>query len=502
MLVFTNKGKKPARIGNIVVNLQEWKDGRWVTFSSDIADATKGSSASHAFVCPESNSEWATEFFTNQFSGQVTVSDKNNNSIFPSNPPKKIKPGQTLELDYSATFDPSGLPKGQHVRLEVIVSFGNACPFGPGVGCQDIDIDGSRDISLPEEHVLSIPTLSSNLKVPKAEKCTQSVVLTDTADNIQGFSVNEEGEQTPVSFSNFTTDIGNGSGVETLTESTTRTVAITITNPSTLEFFIDCASLSSVRSCATANSSLDCHQLSREFVCCPGLCASKCSVVVIQCGFKPCEFCTLTQGAYKNCSGAGADLLNAHFAAAFPSGVTIGDSTCGAPPYSVHLPSADCVRAFLQSNTGTPGQLTACLSPASCPLNRAPPPCKYGSFATTGRTFASQVLSLALNIGLDSYTTKTSSIPFSSLIICGLPPTSKFLCLEGETVGQILQIANDFLGSGSSTNLPPGCSLTLSDINDLVTSLNESFDNCEPGEFSAFLCRPTVCGGVDDGEPG
>jgi hypothetical protein len=207
-------------------------------------------------------------------------------------------------------------------------------------------------------------------------------------------------------------------------------------------------------------------------------------------GWPPGAFCTLSQGAYKNCNGAGATLLNNFFTTAFPTGVTIGDpSNCASPtgPFGVHISSVDCVHAFLQSNTGTPGQLTACLDISSCPRT---PPCNYSPQTTSAGVFASQVLTLALNIGLDPFTSKTETIPFGDIVICNLDSSSKFFCLQGKSVNQILQIANDFLATGTSSNLPMSCSLTLSDINELVELLNLSFDGCQLGDFSFFLCPP------------
>lgn len=502
LVQITNDGKKAAKIGNIVVDLQRKVNGKWVSYSSDVADATQGNAATHAVVCPGASCLGNTEFSENAFSGNLNFTDSMGNSIFDMMSAKKILPGETLELDFSAEFDSSGLTAGEPVRIEVIISFGNTCHVSPGSSCRDIDIDGSGSITRDEHHVGSISSRFCQ-KVPKLEKCSGSIVLTDTSSDVQGFFIDQQGQQQPAPFSNFMTDIGNGSGIETLTGSVVRTVSITVPNFDLARSFINTATLHSdasmtkVKAVSKVRGNCCCCKptvIKQEFICCPAVTITTSSVVNVpgggtQPGFQPGDFCTLTQGAYKNCNGAGANLMNPNFATAFPSGITLGNfNQCTASgPFGVFISNPDCVRAFLQSNVGMPNQLTACLSVTNCAKS---PPCKYLPQTTSAGVFASQVLALTLNIGLDPFTSKTDPTPLGTLVICNLPASSKFFCLTGKSINDILQIANDFLATGGSSNLPGTCSLSLPDINELVTDLNESFDGCDLGAFSFFLCKP------------
>ena len=136
--------------------------------------------------------------------------------------------------------------------------------------------------------------------------------------------------------------------------------------------------------------------------------------------------------------------LQNNFAAAFPSGVTIGCSS----GYSLTFTSSQSVVNFLPEG-GTAAALT---QSATDP-------------AAINNVFAGQVLTLAINMGMDNsistFSSSTSSL--SALVIASGP-------FQGWTVAQLLSAANAALG---------GCSTTysISDLNAAVTAVNENFDN-------------------------
>jgi len=159
--------------------------------------------------------------------------------------------------------------------------------------------------------------------------------------------------------------------------------------------------------------------------------------------------CTVTQGGW----GAPAHgdnpgtFLNAKFATAFPSGVTIGGS-----PFKLLFTSAQDVRNFLPQG-GPPSFL---ISSAINPTSR-----------TTAGVFAGQVLALELNVALYG---------LGSLTLSGTGTS-----LDGSTVSAVLAAANLALAGGP---LPAGFA-SYSALNDLIDQLNQSFDGCVMNGWAA-----------------
>jgi hypothetical protein len=139
-------------------------------------------------------------------------------------------------------------------------------------------------------------------------------------------------------------------------------------------------------------------------------------------------------------------ILDANFAAKFPSGAVIGDA-CG---FKLTFTTAAAVRAFLPQG-GTPRALTASDTPTTNPTKKF-------------TVFAGQILALTINVAFSS-----PSGPFPDGLGSFVPFTTG--PAAGKTVSQILADANKALA---------GCGIngyaSISQINDIVTSINEMFD--------------------------
>ncbi|MBL0062261.1 MAG: T9SS type A sorting domain-containing protein [bacterium] len=169
----------------------------------------------------------------------------------------------------------------------------------------------------------------------------------------------------------------------------------------------------------------------------------------------PCEATgcrTQTQGGWGNdCHGGNPGCYrDAHFAEAFPSGLTIGGT------FTIQFSSANAIRIFLPAGS-TGGSLTQ---------NHTDPA------STEAGVFAGQVTALALSLGfsdagLPGFCDLGSLYYLSPIAIDGSP-------FSGMTVYELFDLANEVLG-GNLANLPGGT--TLSNLNDVITAINENYDN-------------------------
>jgi len=164
---------------------------------------------------------------------------------------------------------------------------------------------------------------------------------------------------------------------------------------------------------------------------------------------------TVTQGGWgapPHGNNPGA-ILAAHFDALFGAGgVAIG---CLAPGGSLTFTSAQAIQDFLPQG-GTPGTLTA--------GNVANPT------TSAAGVFAGQVLALQLNV---SFSGPVFPAGLGSLVLTSGPAT-------GLTVGQVLGLANRALGGcltpADIAVLTSHGITTISQLNDVVDSINEKFD--------------------------
>lgn len=611
-LTIINSGSADATIGNIVVNLQKRAtppggQPTWVSAAADMADATLGDAATKAVIARTASQEdpganasvgannytfgdafgnigGAATFIKTTGSGIVQFTDDNWNSAYSLVPEKVIPPGGSVSLLWRATFNNTllGLAAGAQVRTESIVTFGNAGGRGDsGASTPDLDINGSGVLDADEAHVRSVPCRVS-LDLPPLIACNNEVTLSD----IDPDSITTPGDVNTVTYANFTTTIGGGTGIEPISATTQGTVSVvvdggdeggTICNTATLKGD-DC-----VGACSITVGTF-------TFKCCTpvNLSALSCVDVTASGGnYEQGDFCGYTQGGWgaePNGGNVGA-LLYANFNMVYPGGplavVEIG--TPGASGYSVKfltkttvvhdstktkndaapagaynivdvgtwehnlttpnanyptgdgvsnvrvvykvnhviadpvsnpLPSGafnvsatytkkingkdtqvhdydvtttvvdhylydkfthdhydydlgvtktalEAITAFLPAGE-TPGALTADLeNPTS----------------TSAGTFAGQVLALKFNVDFSAAGVTPAGL--GSLTLCNTGTS-----LDGQTISQILAAANTALGGGA---LPAGYS--IQNLSDLVTSLNEAFDNCTPTDWAnSNLC--------------
>jgi hypothetical protein len=171
-----------------------------------------------------------------------------------------------------------------------------------------------------------------------------------------------------------------------------------------------------------------------------------CDTATVHVICKPQEnrFCTYTQGGFgapPHGNNPGA-LLAAH-PELFP--ITIG--CCG---NTLTFDNQAEVEAFLPAG-GTPGMLP------------------------NAGVFAGQVLALSLNIKLSDLAITPAG--FGDLVLCG----------TNVSVRHVLADANVALGTGA---LPPYVG-SIAELNDLVTNLNEAFDDCTASSWAEqHLCSP------------
>jgi uncharacterized repeat protein (TIGR01451 family) len=153
-------------------------------------------------------------------------------------------------------------------------------------------------------------------------------------------------------------------------------------------------------------------------------------------------FTTYTQGGWgapANGNNPGA-LLKANFAAVYPSGVTIGGTR------TLKFTTSAAIEAFLPAG----GKAAVLTASATNPTS------------SSAGVFAGQVLALRLSVDF-SVKGLTKTGLSSMRVASGL--------LAGQTVQQVLALANAVLGGGA---LPSG--MTISQLNDIVDKINNNFD--------------------------
>lgn len=467
----TNTGTAPATIGNIVVNLQSQrlfnKKNTWVSAAVNIANATQGDAAMQANIVAAASTENATanassnspatytilgqtgNFRKNAGSGSLQFTDVSDNSIFSLVPGKTIKPGETVTLLFSATFDNSVLKIADStlLRTEMIVSFGNTgSRGGSGASGSNIDISGNGTIGSDEAYVRSVPTRVTR-SLPKLVPCNNSVTLSDTGftTDIGGqasYSIISNDLATPVTISDtsgpyYIAATVNGTG--------------TITNTAVL----DGADIYGTPLAGPIDPATG-LPIAIPVQCCTAVHQSaESSVKVGTSGYTfPLGACTATQGGWGAPPKGNnpASVLATYFPTIYPSGVAVGS----APTYYAYFTSANAIQNYLPAGK-TANPLNANLKDPT---------------STSAGVFGGQVLTLQLNSDLTAAGV-FGTVAFGSLRLYGTGGS-----LDGQTVGQILSAANVALGGGV---LPAG--YTISSLNDLVDKLNNSADNCVASDW-------------------
>ena len=490
-----NTGNVAAPLGNIVVNLQKRIGNDWVSAAADCADATYGDAATSARIVraathesPSLNNQLGPAnflvngntgiFVEKSGSGPLNLMDADTNTVFSMVPQRAIEPGAVVNLLYTAQFDNTQLaiPEDADIRPEVLVSFGNASARlgGGGVPAVSIDINGNQSLDPEEARVRTIRT-DFVQTVPVLDQGHDSVVLTDM-DDPSDITVTGTIQVVDVA-----TDVGEGSGTETATTTISRTVSAelqgcadivgriprvfggVVTNEARIQDPGTTITVSGAIDPTTGQPTFTYHFPGRSVLdqpwCDTGDYSSNGS------GFPMCVGCTFTQGGW-GASPNGhnpAQLLADNFATVYPSGVEIGIP--GGAGFSMIFTSSTAIGNYLPAG-GPPNVLNADL---------------VDTASSSSGVFGGQVLALQLNVDFSA-----AGLPHSDDQNIGdLKLCNTGTSLDGMTISQILAVANTALGGGG---LPSG--FTISELNDLITDLNESFDNCNPdGWTQEHICR-------------
>jgi len=190
------------------------------------------------------------------------------------------------------------------------------------------------------------------------------------------------------------------------------------------------------------------------------------------------DYCTYTQGGWGSVPHGNNPgmILQTYFYTVYPPSpggfVEVGipgDPTPGNPRYSMKFTSDDAIQDYL-------------------PAGRKPAPLvrdDTNPLTTASGVFGGQVLALQLNVDFSHADILGDiSLPeFGDLKITGTGTS-----FDGMTVRQVLAAANQALGGAV---LPSG--YTVSNLNGLVSFLNQGFDNCLPsGWAQQHLSFPEV----------
>lgn len=164
---------------------------------------------------------------------------------------------------------------------------------------------------------------------------------------------------------------------------------------------------------------------------------------------------TYTQGGYQGKGNPGKIFTTYFTSSLFPNGMIIGQYEPMAVPNGFKWNTDTTGKTNLRTYLAGGGTSTALTKDLLNPTK-----------SDIGGTLGTQTATLTLNINF-SGTVTTMPTGFGNLVYSD--PSSS---LNGFTVSQILETANQALGTGS---LPSG--YTFGSLNSLITKLNESFDN-------------------------
>ena len=173
------------------------------------------------------------------------------------------------------------------------------------------------------------------------------------------------------------------------------------------------------------------------------------------------SFCSYTKGGYQG-NGTPGQILEDNFTSTFPAGMTIGVNDGGGSFHHEIWTSDETGITTLRSYLISPaGPSTALLTDRINPAG------------TLSGQLSEQVAALTLNV---HFSGTVSSMPagFGDLKLKNTGTS-----LDGATVSTILAIANNAL---AGQGLPVGYS--FSSLNDLITNLNESWDNCTQSSWA------------------
>jgi hypothetical protein len=369
------------------------------------------------------------------------------------------------------------------VRTEALVTFGNAgLRGGSGATAANIDANGNGIIDADEANVRTVPCRVSR-EVPALKKGNDTVTLSDAQSDI---AVSGTG----IGSTNFSTNLGadnTGSG-EVISTTTSAAVSVeatctppgsgTITNTAHLNGESCFVTVQGPQIGTDPITGLPIYQ-TYQFPCVTGVDLDASANATVSCDSTPPpppSFCTYTQGGFAG-PGAPGQLFNSNYLIDFPSGLTVGIADGAGPKHNASWTANAAGQTALKTylgGGGPSGALTADTTNAT---------------STSGGTLAKQTATVTLNIAFAS--------GFGNLQLCNLADGSTIgswtltaaqaAALNGTSVSTVLTNANSALGG----NGLPAYAGSFGDLNQLVTALNESFDNCVASAVAtAYLCQP------------
>jgi hypothetical protein len=490
-LTVTNTGTAPATIGNIVVNLQKpnspkkGSNASYVSVAADVADATNGDGATSANIVAAgsqenvaTNAAWGTNNYTvsgarGTFSetpgksGALSFTDASDNSVFSLVPQLSLAPNQSITLLYSASFSTSILSAGTAYRVEALVSFGNAGGRGgSGATGSSIDINGNGVVDTDELHVRTVPSRVTLPALGSPSECNDSVALTDTGASATGTVTTSN----PIGFDQLPPTINASGSWDVSVDVNGGTDGGTVCNSASL----------AGTACGGTLNVVDPNTGQFATYQCAAAAAADASACVDIGAHQSSNFCSYTQGAFNSSSNSPvATYLQNNFSTLlFPSGLTIGTT----PSFYAQWTDVNKFRTWIGGG-GPSGALTANTVNAT---------------STSGGTLAKQAGALTVNLALSGvYPGDPAGL--GNLTLCNLVEGSvigsgdstwtltaaQAAALNGQTISQVLAAANTALGTG----VLPYNIASFGDLNQLLTALNESFDDCTISGFgAAYLC--------------
>jgi hypothetical protein len=447
-----NKGTAAATIGNIVVNLQTKAGNRWVTVSSDVANATEDDDATSANVAAKATSENNSLFTENAASGPLLFTDATTNSAFALVPQVTIAAKTIRKLRFSATYRNSvlNLAVGTQVRAEILVSFGNA--KAGGSSAPNIDINGNGIIDADEQWVETVASkLTGN--VPAPVPSNSDVVLTDSPSDITTTGT--------VTFSNPVITIYDTQALAVVNYDAGSSGG-TITN---------CAHLTGSTNTALVEGDSFTNLTAVDLTACSTITVGghACAPGVGDCGWEVGDMVSYGQDSWGGLptTSPAAGLVVANFDSVYGGGVEIGIPINNG--WSVIFTSASAILNYLPSS-GPPGPLTADLvDPTS----------------TSSGLFGGFLLALQLDVDFADRDVigGTSPLQFGDLYVCGLPTMPLF---DNMTIRQILAAMNVSIGGGAAE-------YSYEDLTILTNDLATAFEGGAPSLFAQDHIFATPC---------
>jgi hypothetical protein len=454
-----NTGDTVMALGSIVVNLQGQQQQAWSSLSADVATAASGDAATLASLVAAASTEVAPNaagnyavsgaigtFTEGTGSGQLNLTDVASNTVFSLMPRQLLSPSTVTDLVVSATFDATALAidEGDPLRAELLVTVDS--PFaigGDGFAATGFDVDGSGS---PDDFGRTVG-LPLSFSAPQVEECNAHPMLADAPDALATTGT--------VTVMGVDTLIGGGAGSELLGTAVTRTVTATFDPGPDGGTISNTATLTAPASSLTLPGPAD-MPAAVEVACCPGVELAATSTVELApraaCGpWHDGDHVTHTHGGW-HADPHGQNpgtLLQDHYHEVYPDGhVEVGIPGQGG--FSMSFGSPEAVRAYIGGG-GRPDVLTADL---------------VDPLTSSSGVYGKQVLTLRLNVDFSAADIPpTEGGALGNLVVTGAGAP-----WDGMNVDGVLRLANDVLGGA-----PPPEGLTISNVNDIVTNLNEAF---------------------------